>query len=389
MSDNGNMESMDLTNTSNEYDVFDEVVEEGDFDELSADDNTEDASQDSEEESSEDIEESSDEIIEDDSEESDGDSEEEVEEDSEEESEEEKEEVEPSEALQQLNEKLESGDLEIQLDDESLVTLKELKNNHVTSKEIARKFSELDVEKKAVQKDVAEIEGYINDFAGKLRDGDSVGAMQFFGEFAGVPPYMVKEQLIAALRPEIIRREQMNATDIQNEYLQQQNEYLQQQRESDNERRAMEQSQTELQNSINEIRETHGIDGNTWDEALDFVGKNLEEGEELTPELVRDFVISERNFQQAASVVQSFEGELDNKEQWAERLADVKEQYPHFTEEDLKEVLQSAYDTVSKQNTEQKLAKKVSSKKAQPKKQQPKSQSDLEDDIDPELEDWL
>ena len=76
MSDNGNMESMDLTNTSNEYDVFDEVVEEGDFDELSADDNIEDASQDSEEESSEDVEESSDEIIEDDSEESDEDSEE-------------------------------------------------------------------------------------------------------------------------------------------------------------------------------------------------------------------------------------------------------------------------------------------------------------------------
>ena len=374
--------SMDEGPVDMATDPFDEVIEEGDFEESSDDDSVEASSDDSEESEdqvAEPIEEDADEAIEEPSEE-----------DSEESVEEEVEEVDPSESLQALNEKLESGELEIQLDEETSVTLKELKNNFVTSKEIARKFSEIDVEKKAVEKDVQEIEGYINEFASKLKDGDSVGAMQFFGEFAGVPPYMIKEQLIAALRPEVIRREQMNATDIQNEYLQQQNEYLTQQRESENERRVAEQSQAELQNSINSIRETHNIDENTWDEAVSFVRENLEEGMELTPELVSNFIVSERNYSQAESVVENFEGQLEDKGQWIEDLAEVKEKYPHFTDEDLQEVLNSAYETYSKNKTEQKLAKKVAEKSA-PKKQQTKTKTQVKEveDLDPELDDWL
>lgn len=397
MSDDSSMNLMDLADhVSNEneamdagYDPFDDVVEEGDFEEASDDDSIEASSDDSEEsedQAPEDAEEPSDEPIEEASEESDEDVEKE-----EESEEEEAEEISPEESLQALNEKLENGELEIKLDEETAVSLKELKNNYVTSKEIQRKFSELDVEKKSVERDVEEINGYINEFAGKLRDGDSVGAMQYFGEFAGVPPYMVKEQLIAALKPEIIRREQMSATDIQNEYLQNQNEYLQQQRESELERQNFEQTQRELETQINQIRETQNIDRSEWDEATSYLQENLDSGEELTPELVSNFIQSERNYIQAASVVEGFEGQLNDVDKWVESLADIKSQHPTFTDEDLKEVLQTAYENLSKKDTESKLAKKVESKKTVSKKQQtkPKAQSQESDDIDPELDDWL
>jgi hypothetical protein len=398
MSDESTMSQIEVAdhmNAADNYDVFDEVVEEGDFEESSDDADLEASSEDTEVEESENAEDNSDivdEDLEDDVEEDSEDSVEEEKEESEESEESEEQELSPEDSLKELNEKLENGDLEIKLNEEDSVTIKELKNSYMGQKEIARRFSEFDVKSKQLEKDTQEIEGYIDTFASKLKDGDSVGAMQYFGEFAGVPPFMIKEQLIAALKPEIIRREQMSATDIQNEYLHNQNEYLQQQRESDNELRATEQANMELQNSINEIRETHSIDNETWEEAYSYVSENLPEGEQLTPELVQNFVLSERNYTQAASVVESFEGQLENKEQWVDELAAVKENYPHFTDEDLNEVLKSAYESVSKQKTEEKLAKKVEAKKAPTKKQtKTKTKTQVEElaDLDPELDDWL
>ena len=118
--------------------------------------------------------------------------------------------------LPELAERVEDGSLEIEMGDEK-ISLKELKNGYTGQKEISRRFTELDVKSKQQAADTAEINEYINTFAGHLKNGDAIGAMQYFGEFAGTPPHMVKEQLIAALRPEILRRESMSPMEIQNE----------------------------------------------------------------------------------------------------------------------------------------------------------------------------
>lgn len=303
--------------------------------------------------------------------------------------EEQPEEIPVEERLDAINKQIEEGNLEIQIDEETKVTLQDLKNDYIGQKEISRRFSEYDVKNKQLEQDTQEINGYISEFAGKLRDGDSVGAMAYFGEFAGVPPYMVKEQLIAALRPEIIRREQMTAVEVQNEYLNSQNDYLQQQRESDSQLRAAEQAQVELKNHEQSIRETHNIDEETWNATYEGIKETLKEGEELTPELVADTVKYSRMYEQAESVVKNFEGQLENTDNWVEQLVDVKEKYPEFTDEDLQEVLKTAYETYKQSSTKEKLAKKVSAKKA-PTKQQPKQKAQQqEEEIDPELDDWL
>lgn len=385
MSDEMKMSDMADHFANHGSDPFDDVVEEGSFENMEDDSFESDTQLAEESESSDDIadvpESDSEEIVEEDSQED-------VEES--EEVEEEVEEVDPSESLKSLNEKLENGELEIKLDEETSVTLKDLKNDYMGRKEIARRFSEYDVKNKQLEKDVQEIETYIGEFASKLKDGDSVGAMAYFGEFAGVPPYMIKEQLIAALRPEIIRREQMSSTEVQNEYLQQQNEYLQKQRESELERGKVEQARMDLNNTINELRETYNIDEDTWNQTQEGLLKTLSNDDEITPELVAETINYGRMYEQAETLVTSFEGQLENPEKWVEQLVEVKEKYPNFTEEDLKEVLKSAYETHKKSSVEQKLAKRVESKKkVQPKKQINNKSQIQDEDIDPELEDWL
>jgi len=367
-------------------DPFDDVVEEGEF---SGEEAELDAGEALDEPESGEEEQSDEEGSVEDVEETEEPKEESEDSEKSEEPEAEAEEVPVEARLDELNQKLESGELEIQIDEETSVTLKDLKNDYIGQKEISRRFSDLDVKNKQMEKDTEEINGYINEFASRLKDGDSVGAMAYFGEFAGVPPYMVKEQLIAALRPEIIRREQMTAVEVQNEYLNNQNDYLQQQRESDSQLRAKEQAQTELQQREQSIRETHNIDEETWNETYQGIKETLEEGEELTPELVAETIEYGRMYQQAESLVNNFEGDLGDTEKWVEDLVDVKEKYPDFTEEDLQEVLKTAYETYKQSSAEQKLAKKVEAKKAPTKQQTKQKAQPQEDDIDPELEDWF
>lgn len=380
-------------------DPFDDVVETGDFDEANESNDSEDSGaigDDSGSDEQIDLEDDSSESGEDEgleSFEAEESEEEQPQEDEEsEKSDDEPESEEPEEGQDDeggsvdLAKAIEEGSLEIAIDEETSVTLKDLKNDYIGQKEISRRFSELDVKNKQMEQDVSEINEYINTFAGKLRDGDSVGAMAYFGEFAGVPPYMIKEQLIAALRPEIIRREQMTTQQLQNEYLTEQNNYLQEQRESEQQRRQKEQANMELQNSIKELRETHNISEDVYNQVKSELQQDLPEGMELTPELVVKAVEYDRNYEQAERVLSSVADNLENAEQWMDELIEVKEKYPQFTDEDLAQVLQTAMDQVKKSSAEQKLAKKVE-QKVQPKKTQPKPNS--EETADPDLEDWF
>lgn len=370
------------------YDPFDEVMEEGDFTEESVEENVEDVELSEESEGdSEDISEEPEE--EEDSEEEAG------EETSEEEDKEESEEGEKEESSEDgqepvadLSKQIEEGSLEVEIGEDK-VTLKDLKNDYIGQKEIARRFTEYDVKNKQLEKDVTEINTYVNEFASILKSGDAVGAMAYLGEFAGTPPYMIKEQLVAALKPEIIRREQMTATELQNEYLSSQNQYLQERQQSELRMREAEQANTELQNSITELREANGIDEQTFNEAKASLEQTLSEGEELTPELVVDAVNYSRMYEQAESVIKSSGEQLENESEWIEQLVSVKEKYPEFTEEDLTEVLNSALETVKKSSVEKKLADKVGKKSAPAKKQIKQSNPAEDDGIDPELDDWL
>jgi uncharacterized protein with PIN domain len=154
----------------------------------------------------------------------------------------------------------------------------------------------------------------------------------------------------------------------------------------------MEQSKMELQNTVNSLRETHNIEEQEWTEVESTLKETLE-GEELTPEKISDAVLLKRDFEVAEKVTESYQGQFVNDEQeskFLDSLVDVKQQYPHFTEEDLKEVADAAMRQIKQDSAKEKLEKKVASKKKIQSKKQPKQTSQSQGDgIDPELEDWL
>jgi hypothetical protein len=389
------MSSIDMAEmsqvVSDTSDPFDDVVEEGDFTddvEMEASDEVE-VDQDVVEDDGVDEGSSEDQPIEDESEDNGDESEEEQPEEESEESEPEESE-EPELTLESLQEQLEKGEYSLDINGEQ-VNLKDLKNDYIGQKEISRRFTEYDKKIKSHEADVNEINQYVNTFAEKMKNGDSVGAMAYFGEFAGIPPYMVKEQLIAALSPEIMRRQEMTQMEIQNEYLQNENDYNKQRIESDLERQKFQQAQGELESQVNQIREAHNIEQQEWDDVFKHLDENLDEGVEITPELVQEAVLWQRGADRAENLINSYEGNLDEgqREEWIDKLADVQIANPDFTEEDLRDVFNMAQETLNKNKTEQKLAKKVEAKqKSQPKKQS-KAQTLVEDEIDPELEDWF
>ena len=88
------------------------------------------------------------------------------------------------EVLPELDKQIEDGSLEIKINDDTL-TLKDLKNDYIGQKEISKRFTEYDVKSKQLEKDTTEINGYINEFASKLKDGDSIGAMAYFVNLQG------------------------------------------------------------------------------------------------------------------------------------------------------------------------------------------------------------
>lgn len=286
---------------------------------------------------------------------------------------------------------IEDGSLEVEVG-EGKATLKELKDDYIGRQEVARRFSDLDVQKKAHARDVEEIENYINEFAGLMRKGDAMGAMSYFGDFSGMPAHQVKEALIMQLGPEIVRRQSMTPQEIQAEYLQAENKYLYEQRESEAEIRAKEQADHALQSSIQNLRETHSIAEQEWSEVESELRETLDEGTELSPENIVEAVQLKRDFTMAEKVFEPLSGQFNEaqSDEFFDQLLAVKQKYPHFTEEDLKEVAETAIEQIKQTSTKSKLEKKVAEKKKiQPKKKIKQISQSEDDGIDPELEDWL
>lgn len=294
--------------------------------------------------------------------------------------EEDKEDGEPEEVeltLESLKEQIEKGEYSLDIDGEK-VTINDLKNNFHGMKEVDRRFTELDTEKKTFQQDVEEVNGYINEFANRMQDGDVVGAFSYFGEFAGTPPYMIKEQLIAALTPEIQRRSQMTAPELQNEYLNAQNEYLTKQNESEAKRREMEQANMELQNSINSVREAHSISESDWQKAESILASELDESE-ITPEVVGDYIQNVRAYDKSESILKEFNLDVKENDSLYENLQDTIIRNPDFDDNDLKSIVERIITDDKQKALGEQLKNKISPEQKKSQQKEPVVQPSQEE----------
>jgi hypothetical protein len=246
------------------------------------------------------------------------------------------------------------------------VSLQELLNNYSGKVSYDKKFQEFSESKKefddykvTYDKDIDLINGYINDFAEKLKSNDAMGALSYFAEFSGMEPHTFKRQLLDQLAPEIERMSLLSPEQIENERLAQENNYLQQQQESEANKRQQEQSQGELLSEIKRLQEAHSISDDEFQGAYQELVDGNFDGE-ITPEIVAEYYVHSAAFSKSEAILDQVNPDLVNNDQIVESLQKVVVENPSFDDNDLLEIVQEVYGSSKKQ-----ASKAVSKKVAQ------------------------
>jgi len=252
------------------------------------------------------------------------------------------------------------------------ISLKDLKSNYSGKVAYDKKFSELDRERQAYKKEVEEVNTYVNTFAKKMKDGDALSAMEYLGSFAGVGPHEIKAQLIKSLLPEIDRLNDMTPAEVDLEYKQAELDYVKQKQESDLQNFKQQQSNMELESKIVKVQETLNINNSEWNEAVQFLDQTLPPQDQITPELVGEYVQFVRSETRAKNLLESFDSSLIQDEEVFAGFQDIISRNPDFTDEDLNAILKNAFSDSQKQVVEENLKETVEKKSK--KKEQPRNE---------------
>jgi len=305
------------------------------------------------------------------------------------------EDLQEAEEVEGTGESKEPETLKVKVDGEEVdVSLDDLKSNYSGKVAYDKKFSELDRDKKAYETEVAEVNGYINTFAEKLRSGDGMGAMSYFAEFNGMPPHEFKQQLIQSLLPEIEKYQGMDPRDIDLEYKQQEADYYKRQNESVQAQTQEREAATALQTVEQNVQDKHGFDSDDWLDASAHIKAHITSDMEYSPELVRDFMIAER----AEGILTEVDASLLDDATFYETLQTIIKndngEDGFYTNDDLKELVSNARKTFVEEPkvkaVEEKLAKTATKKTKKPQTTKNKNQefSPIMDDSGYEVEDF-
>lgn len=255
------------------------------------------------------------------------------------------------------------------------VELQELLNNYSGKISYDKKFQEFSTDKKEFDEyksqydnELDQINGYINNFAEKIKNEDAMGALEYFAEFAGMKPHDFRRELLNQITPEISRRANLSPEQLHAEELSHQNEYLLQKQESAQKQSKEEQAYIDLQKEIANVQEAHGISGDDFEEAYKDLTESDFEGT-ITPEVVAKYHTHSQAFSKADSILESISPVLSEQDQIIESLQKVIVENPSFDNDDLKEIVEEVYGDFLKE------ASKSVSKKAKPAKKQNVQQS--------------
>ena len=255
------------------------------------------------------------------------------------------------------------------------VTLQDLLNNYSGKVGWDKKFQELSDDKKLYKEEitrhedeVGKINGYINTFRDKMKNGDSLGALEYFASFSGMKPYEFREALVQSMAPEIERLAGLNEDQYRSEQLAAENEYLQKQQESAQKQMEQEQANKDLLNEIASVREAHNIPEEEFRAAYEDLLEDPNFSKELSPDLVGQYVNECRAFSKSDELLSSISPKLSENEEVLESVQKMVLENPDFADEDYLEIIKGAYEETLK------TASKSVSKKVEkaPAKQEPK-----------------
>lgn len=271
---------------------------------------------------------------------------------------------------------------------EEEVTLQDLKDGYSGQKEVQRRFSELDKERKEWQDEKSLVEGYIGDFRQRMESGNILSGLAYFAEFAGKPGYVVKEQLMAALEPEFRARMEMTPEELQNSLLKQENEFLSQRNESETHKRAEEQAklqaenaEKELQASISQFRETHKLSEEEWNQAFDTLDKEVPADQDITVEMVQKRALEVQADSNASNLVTELTTDVEDliNDDFKAELKSLILRMPELTNEQLSQIVKDSLQDAEKKRLESSLKEKGAIKKKKT-KEKPKANTSPIDD---------
>ena len=289
----------------------------------------------------------------------------------------------------------EEGVHEVVLNGEKVeVTLQDLKNAYSGKKEIDKRFTELDKERKEWQDEKSQVEGYIAEFGNRVKDGNIMGGLAYFADFAGIPAYLLKEQLIAAITPEIQSRANMTQEEISNQLLKGENDFLQQRNESERERNTKEQARLQSQQAerdlkveIESVRETHKIEEEDWNEAFSALDETLPQDQNINVEMVKNVILEKRRLDLIDTKADSFTKEYSDvlNDEFKTTLKGIMQDHPEFTDDDIKAIVKEA---ISK-HTDKQVSDRLSKKIKKPNSKTPATEKEEKSEFDfSDLVDW-
>lgn len=274
--------------------------------------------------------------------------------------------------------------------EDTFVNLKDLGNDFSGSQAVAKRFNEFNVKEQEFKREMNEVNEYITDLGATMRDSSIMEGVAKIGELVGFPPHVLKEALIREIAPELERRYGLSEEELALESKNQENEYLKKQIESDGTKLQQEQAQRELDTKVLNLRETHNISRDEWQELESNLLANDYKREEVTPELVVKYKGFRQAESRATSIVSEFDSSYLENQEVMNTLVDEIFDSPDLSDEDFREILSEALGESKKVDAVKKVdaALEAKAKKQSKPKEGANGVSHLVSDEGNEIDDW-
>lgn len=269
----------------------------------------------------------------------------------------------------------EGASLEVRVDGKKqTVALKDLIQNYAGKIPIEKRLQEVAEARKVEAKRAAEIEAKIQRHASlinrmyeSMQKGDLLGAIALQFEAAGrkEDPYEVVRQLRAAFREQAKNTEHMSEHELAAFELQEKNAYLQRKHEDLLKQMDSEKAQAQFQErvakamgSVNATMDDYVRERDGLKEQYKLRGMDPEQ---ITPETVASHIYHVRKYESARDILRSVDPDVNLQDPKTQKVWDsivqMQNANPDWSEDDIKEIVQTAMNKKRSASVSQKVAK--------------------------------
>jgi len=233
-------------------------------------------------------------------------------------------------------------------------TLMELLNDKSGQTAWDKKFQELSVEKNTFKKERDVIEKYVRGFQEVAQKGDSMGAMEYLAQMAGISPLEFKKNLRTQVLPEFEKWQQLSDEAKKFKEIEDENNYFKQQRESDGNKIKEQEAQVALDSKLKSAQEVHGFSDKDLVEAYDVLTEHYKP-EQVTLDLVTEYMKERNAVVKAEKLLEQVDTELLQNEKVVDSITDMVLKGRHSDEE----LLDIIHGSFSKKSTRKKIESKT------------------------------